>query len=272
MITFLRGDITPAYARMRSVHQVNLLQKSVRHTLSHALFLVIFWTLMAGFAFFGTAVRFAGAVSPPLGPFWISIVWSGIQTLMAFYVTGAIIFSVAYFHCVAWYFRIRFKRLNKIVFALLDQRGVIPASKRAEFMREVVYEHSSAAHDVAHANRFWKFYLMACYFIYVPIEFWLLYTACYYFVGNWVVKLISWVAFLQIGFLFSLIIASGEMVQNQVISLSSCEVCFMLFEKGSSTLEMAQYALSLPLSDWGQAEDGKSPRTTGRTNSWLHML
>lgn len=45
-----------------------------------------------------------------LGSYKVSLFWTIINSVNAFYVTGIIIWSLTYFHCLTWYIRIRFKR------------------------------------------------------------------------------------------------------------------------------------------------------------------
>lgn len=170
---------------------------------------VLIWTFGAGCLYFGTAIRHT---APHLQ--MIALSWATFNTVMSFYAISIVGWSLGYFHCVSYYIRLRFKRLNKIVYALLDDQGIIPLSKRNDFMAEVIYEHDKAAHDTGFWNRFWKWWLMTSYFMYVPLEFWLLYT-CWFYKTTWTLKIILWLAFAQFGVSIGFIIASGEMVSNQ---------------------------------------------------------
>jgi hypothetical protein len=78
--------------------------------------------------------------------------YTGVHTLLSFICLSIIGWSLAYFHCVSYYIRLRFKRLNKIVYALLDDAGIIPTTKRNDFMAEVIYEHDRAANDTGESN------------------------------------------------------------------------------------------------------------------------
>lgn len=203
------GSISPVSVRMRSVHQMRRLIQAVQATFKYTHIIVAIWTAGAGFLYISTALKYT---VPHLR--WIGLGWGIWNTLMCFYSFSIVGWSLAYFHCVAYYLRLRFKRLNKITYALMDADGLIPTSKRNDFMAEVIYEHDKAAHDVGYWNRFWKYWLLVTYGMYIPLEFWLLY-ACWFYKTTWTVKIILWLAFMQFGLNIGFIIASGEMVSNQ---------------------------------------------------------
>lgn len=203
------GSISPVSVRIRSVHQLRRTIQVTEGTFKYMWFTILAWTAGAALLYFSTALRHT---APHLQ--WIALTWAGVHTLLSFYCVSIVGWSLAYFHCVSYYIRLRFKRLNKIIYALLDDSGIIPVTKRSDFMAEVVYEHDKAANDTGFWNRFWKFWLLASYFMYVPLEFWLLYT-CWFYRTTWTLKIILWIAFAQCGVSIGFIIASGEMVSNQ---------------------------------------------------------
>ena len=45
-----------------------------------------------------------------LGSYKVSLFWAMVNSINAFFVTGIVIWSLTYFHCLTWYIRIRFKR------------------------------------------------------------------------------------------------------------------------------------------------------------------
>ena len=208
------GAITPVSVRIRSIHQLRRLVQMTEATFFNMGLLIVCWTSAAGVLFIGTAIRYT---APHLQ--WISLSWAILHTLLSFYCIGIIGWSLAYFYVLSYHLRMRFKRLNKVIYALLDENGVIPSSKRSEFMAEVIYEHDKTAYDTLYFNRFWKFWVLVKYCLYCPLGFWLIYTGCFY-KSTWILNAIIWIAFSQLSCNLLIMITAGEMVSNQVRDIS----------------------------------------------------
>lgn len=206
------GQITPLNASLRSLHQLEKMSRVSYRSTCVVNVVTVIWGSLYTFLHFRSILNYPE--KSLIGT--TSIYWSIINCFSVIYSIASLVSSTGYFFMLSYYLRLRFKRVNKITYALLEPSpSTIPLGKKAAFLGQVIYEHGTTCRDLAKFNEFWKHWLGIMLILYVPLTFWLLHVALFVSASCTMAKVIIWLFLLQVELNILSILYSGEMVAYQ---------------------------------------------------------
>lgn len=204
------GSVSPASVRIRSLNHLQQLIRAAGRTFTLAGIVALSWTVGLSVLFVESAIRF---VHPSLH--WVSVGWAVVQSVATAYAWAVVCVSLAYFVILCQHMAMRFKRLNAMTYGMTERSGVIPVSRRNEFLAEVIFEHDRTAYELHAYNHIWSTWLLVMYGASFPLGFWLVHTALFAWASD-TVRAFLWLSFAQLLAITVTFIRAGDSVSHQV--------------------------------------------------------
>lgn len=149
---------------------------------------------------------------------YYSMGWLIIMTIWAFINTVSMYLTVTVFDILAFYFRIRFHKVNRDIETIIFSKESKSINiKPIELMRQVLIEHDFLCWKLEKYNRYWCLIVLASFALH-PLVFTYCMYEIYFMPLSWLALIILWGLTFESAYLFFRMFVAGVGLNDEVRS------------------------------------------------------
>ncbi|XP_054163085.1 uncharacterized protein LOC128960939 [Oppia nitens] len=143
-----------------------------------------------------------------------TLLWAIVLTIWCYFNSALIYISYGHFNTLAYYFRMRFHKVNEDIESIIAPDNRMKPNERCATLHHVLNEHNELCIKIKQYNLFWSKYLVYTYFIFVAVICYTTFQA--FFTSNrTMVRAVMFTMAVEAAYLFTRVSVNASRLANE---------------------------------------------------------